>query len=150
MIYRTDKLEWVLDLCEATTDPGKIYLKNPINRKGCAVLAPGQYRGAYKIGMHRNKYKALVQSNGPVKVYRDNNRDDVINYGEAEYTGHFGINIHRRHPGLKDDFVKGSSAGCQVFRYSNEFKHLMNLATVSADIYGNSFTYTLLEIKDFL
>ena len=64
---------------QATTDPGKYWLMNPMNPKGTAVLVPGQYRGTWQLGKHQNNYEALVQSK-PVKVWRDNNKDEVIDY----------------------------------------------------------------------
>ena len=52
---------------QATTDPGKYWLMNPMNPKGTAVLVPGQYRGTWQLGKHQNNYEALVRSK-PVKV----------------------------------------------------------------------------------
>ena len=76
-----------------TTEPGLKFMKAPINCKGTAILAPGQYRGAYKIDKHRGKYDALCQRNKPVKVYRDNNRDMVYDYNPGSTDiGMFGIN----------------------------------------------------------
>ena len=40
-----------------TTQPGITSLKTPVNAKGCAILVPGQYRGCWKIGLHKGKYK---------------------------------------------------------------------------------------------
>ena len=42
----------------------------------------------------------------------------------------------------------GSSAGCQVFRSSKDFYEFMDTLDYSADMYGNSFTYTLIEESD--
>ena len=68
---------WVTETFEITTDPGSPYLLKPINNYGCAILAPGQWRGCYSIGKHRGQYLALVQS-GKVKVFRDNDLDNIL------------------------------------------------------------------------
>lgn len=130
-----------------TTDPGLSHMKKPTNKKGTAILVPGQYRGAYKIGYHKGRYKALCQ-NKPVKVYRDNNKDDVYDFEpETIDEGVFGINIHKA--GLSSTIVNDWSAGCQVFADSKDFKHFMVLCDKQVEAgLGNSFTYTLLEEKD--
>ena len=40
------------------------------------------------------------------------------------------------------------SAGCQVIAENNDFKLFMELVNKSATLYGNSFTYTLIESSD--
>ena len=133
---------WTTETYEITTDPGSPYLLKPINNYGCAVLAPGQWRGCYTIGKHRGQYLALVQS-GKVKVFRDNNRDNVIDMDpDTIQEGYFGINIHKRD--ATSDTVNGASAGCQVFRYEKEFNRMMWLANKQISERGvKSFTYTL-------
>ena len=135
---------WVTEPFEITTDPGSPYLLKPINDYGCAVLCPGQYRGAYSIGKHRGQYLALVQTS-KVKVFRDNNRDNVLDMNpESTQEGYFGINIHKRSG--EADSVNGASAGCQVFRYEKEFDRFMYLAGKQVSERGfKTFTYTLLE-----
>lgn len=136
---------------DATTDPGIYYSENLLNPEGVAILKPNQYRSTYQIGLHQGKYKALTQKL-PVEVYRDNNRDDEYNLNEYSLQeGMFGINIHKA-----GSRVNGStqidkwSAGCQVFSKENDFNYLMELAYKASDLYGNSFTYTLIESKDLV
>jgi len=135
----------------ATTDPGSHWEKNLLNKDGVAILKPGQYRGAHKIGLHQGKYEALRQQK-PVKVYRDNNKDgkyDMLEENVQE--GIFGINIHKA-----GSRVNGStqidkwSAGCQVISKESDFNQLMELAHKAKNIYSNSFTYTLIESKDIV
>jgi len=135
---------WVTETFEITTDPGSPYLLKPINNYGCAILAPGQWRGCYSIGKHRGLYLALVQS-GKVKVFRDNDRDNILDMNpETIQEGYFGINIHKRSG--ESDTVNGASAGCQVFRYEHEFNRMMYLAGKQVSERGwKTFTYTLLE-----
>lgn len=132
----------------ATTDPGTYYRLNPISVKGTAVLKPGQYRSAYKIGRHRN-YKALEQIE-PVTVYRDANRDKRLDTtGMLEDTGLHAINIHRSNAYKPSTVVGRWSAGCQVVQDPDHFQFLLILCERGREKYGNSFTYTLLEERDF-
>lgn len=148
VIYNTDS-GWKRQIYTITTEPGRSIMKAPSNVKGTAILAPGQYRGAYKIDKHRGKYDALCQRNKPVKVYRDNNKDDVYDYiPENAETGMFGINIHRSNEFWTRATVDGYSAGCQVFNDPKEFISFMSIVKKAAAIYGNCFTYTLITEED--
>lgn len=132
-----------------TTDPGKYWLNNPINNDGCAIVVPGQYRGVWKIGYHQGKYQALIQDK-PIKVYRDDNKDDVYDFEPSKIReGYYGINLHRSNPYTESYYVDKWSAGCQVFKRVTDFNFLLSICKISAKIYGNSFTYTLLEKDDF-
>lgn len=126
----------------ATTDPGKYYLKNLLNKAGCAVLVPNQYIGCWELGLHRN-YPALKQIK-PVKVYRvpDGNYDPTKTYTIDE--GIFGINIHRADDDRIAQFVGPYSAGCQVVQNPEDDSQKMLLANKAAKLYGKTFSYTLL------
>ena len=63
LIYKSPSGQWQRQIYNITTDPGRYYMLNPTTRKGTAILVPGQYRGAYQIGKHRDKYQALVREN---------------------------------------------------------------------------------------
>jgi len=149
VIYRDNSGQELCKKYPATTDPGEYWLKNPINPKGTAVLVPGQYRGSWKLGKHQNNYEALVQRK-PVKVWRDNNKDDIIDYIHLKLIneGYFGINIHRSNPYDKSYAVGKWSAGCQVFQAIADYKEFMALCKKSATLYGNSFSYTLVTEED--
>lgn len=133
----------------ATTDPGIKSLKAPMNSKGTAILVPGQYRGSHKLGLHQGKYEALVQC-APVKVYRDANRDDILDVDKRTIdTGMFGINIHKA--GIASTIVDGWSAGCQVLAIEKDYAIFMDLCKKQKLAgYGDKFTYTLLEEKDLI
>jgi hypothetical protein len=129
----------------ATTDPGTYWLKNPMHAQGTAILKPGQYIGSYALGMHRGEYMALVQVR-PVTVIRDFNRDGRVDYNTGrEMTGLFGINIHRALEGGNTRYIDSYSAGCQVFASATDFDAFLRLAERHKQLYGNSFTYTLLH-----
>lgn len=129
-----------------TTQPGAYYMKNPMNKLGTAILVPGQYRSAYTIGLHQGKYEALRQF-GLLKIYRDNDRDNTYDYQNITDSINDGINIHKA--GRASKKIDNWSAGCQVLAYAADFDILMGLAKRSAKMYGDKFTYTLLESTDF-
>ncbi len=146
-----DSTGWVKRLFKITTEPGTYYMKKELgNPKGTAILVPGQYRGCWKIGKHNGKYDALVQQK-PVKVYRDGNKDDIYDmYNEVIHEGLFGINIHRSHQGFTRATVDMYSAGCQVFANPKDFNEFMELCKKQSKLYGNSFTYTLINEEDLI
>lgn len=126
-----------------TTDAGKTALNNPISESGTAILVPNQYRGVYQIDLHQGKYKALCQKK-VVEVYRDNNKDSLHDLRHIE-EGLFGINIHGASKSNTTSQVNNWSAGCQVFANWDDFQEFMNLCERASELWGNSFTYTLLN-----
>jgi len=131
-----------------TSDPGTRYLSQPINPKGAAILARGQHRGLWQIGMHQGRYTALVQR-GIATVHRDNNRDGQLDLDHAKLDpGYHGINLHHAGVPLADANV-AASAGCQVLANKAEFDLVMALAQLGLR-HGHTFTYTLLHEGDFL
>lgn len=139
---------WLSYAFPCTTDPGTYYRLNPANVNGTAVLKPGQYRGVYQLGVHRGEYRALVQV-GAVTVWRDANRDDVLDTrGQPEETGLFGINIHRASPSGPSVQVDRWSAGCQVLQDPTHFAFLLALAERGLVVHGPRLTYTLIEEAD--
>ena len=143
---------WNFHSYDCTTDPGTYWVENIISKDGVAILKPGQYRGSHIIRKHQNRYEALGQDR-PVKVYRDNNRDAYYNlYEESVQEGIFGINIHRatKYAHKKSTQVDKWSAGCQVIASNDDFKEFMNICRKSRDVWGNRFTYTLLNSNKIL
>ena len=129
-----------------TTDPGLYWLENPMNVDGTAILAPGQYRGAYRIGKHRDDYQAVVQTGGEVAVYRDDDRNALLDPTGDLFWGYFGINHHRASALLDGSKQVGKwSAGCQVFADPDDFAEYLRLVKITTSMYGLSVTYTLLS-----
>jgi hypothetical protein len=106
------------------------------------MLKEGQYIDAYKQGLHKGQYTALVQ-NKPVTTYRDYDRNAVFDFGQKETTGNYGINIHKA--GEDSQNVDKWSAGCQVFQKNEDFQEFMQLTDKHKANFGNNFTYTLLD-----
>ncbi len=147
LFYKIKDGQWATMKMACTTDPGTYYLQNPIF-SGTAILAAGQYQNAYQIGLHKNKYKALVQRGGPVTIVRDYNRNNIIDFGGTAVTGYFGINIHRARERGVSIFVDKHSAGCTVVADSSEFDLMMGAAERHKKLYGNAFTYTLIDWRE--
>ena len=116
---------WHFHCYDCTTDPGTHWVENIMRKDGVAILKPGQYRGSHIIRKHQGRYEALGQDR-PVKVYRDDNRDQWYNlYENSVQEGNFGINIHR------------------ATKYAGK-------KSTQVDIWGNRFTYTLLTSDKIL
>ena len=131
----------------ATTEPGRPYTVNPMNRKGAARVAFGQYR-AWQVGSHGRSrpHEALVQTGGPVTVHRDFNKD-FIRTGDKLDTGYFGINQHHGYD-LPVNNVSTASAGCLVGRSSAEHREFMGIIKQDERYQANSkyvFYSTLID-----
>lgn len=142
VFYKLNENNTVIQTWQATTDPGKYFLNDPMNSNGTFIMIPGQYRGAYAIGKHHTQ-DALVQV-GMLKGYRDTNRDNIMNLDPSLiYEGsNFGVNIH--HKEVDSETIGLGSAGCQVFKNTAEHQYLIGLCRQAVALWGNSFTYTLL------
>lgn len=149
VFYKNKDKNWEGFEYPATTDAGTFWLLNPMVSLGTALLKEGQYVNAYKLGLHRGQYKALVQGK-PVTVVRQYDRKAVLDfYNGKEYTGLFGINIHRAGSKGTTKYIDKYSAGCQVFANADDFAQFLQLAEASKDRYGNSFTYTLIDERAY-
>ena len=147
-IFKKDN-EWIFNEYSITTDAGRYWLKNPINNKGTALLVPNQYRGVYGLRKHNGDYEALCQTWGDVEVYRDNDRDMILDYDPKTIEkGMFGINIHRSNPNTESTIVEKWSAGCQVFKKVEEFNKFIEDCKEASNVWGNKFSYTLLTYKE--
>jgi len=145
--YKIDG-EWQYHEFDCTTDPGTHWVENVMNKKGVAILKPGQYRSSHKIRKHLGQYEALGQQN-PVTVYRDNNKDGKYDLVKTD-TGLFGINVHRasKYAGKKSTQINKWSAGCQVIAANDDWTKFMKIMRKARDTWNNNFTYTLIESKD--
>lgn len=147
VIFKDDKNKWVKAVYTITTDPGTYWLNHPLQVDGTAILKQGQYVNAYRIGLHKGQYKALVQSK-PVTVLRDYDRNAVLDFNNGrESTGLFGVNIHRASIHGVTKKVGKWSAGCQVFEKNEAFIQFMQLCERHKSKYGNLFTYTLIDLR---
>jgi hypothetical protein len=144
LVYWDYGKRWNVKFYQGTTDPGLFYLKDPINVNGTAIVVPGQYLKSHVIGLHKGKYKALVQK-GPIKVYRDRDLDYIYDMDPAtiDSGNDFGINIHRASESHISTQVDQWSAGCQVIANPIEYDDFMETCEIHKTNYGNEFNYTL-------
>ena len=145
LVFRDGFGRWQDLAFPCTTDPGLYWLHRATDR-GTAILKAGQYRGAYRIALHRGRYPALCQRK-PVTVWRDKDRSDTLDH-VAPTTGLYGINIH--HAGTTDpdgvgDEVGPWSAGCCVLASLDDWAVFWSVVERSAELYGDNFTFTLIE-----
>lgn len=129
-----------------TTDPGAFYLgQRMLNPRGTAILAPGHYPKMYAPGLHRGKYKALVQVN-PCTVIRDKNQDGRLDFqAPTVQTGLFGINFHRALAAGTTLRVGPHSAGCQVVQTAADLAYVLaQVGLQIKHIHSRFVSYTLL------
>lgn len=137
----------VLGKWRATIDPGDHYVKNRINPDGAAQISFGR-QTAWQTGLHRG-YDALVQTGGPVKVYRDDD-EDFSREGDDLYTGYFGINQHHGWDAATPD---RQSAGCLVGQSVEGHKNFMAMIRRDRRYKENKrfiFPTTILSASDVL
>jgi hypothetical protein len=146
LFWENDKGDTETAYWKGTTDPGTYWLNNPSYDSGTAMLKEGQYVDCYSIGLHKGQYSALVQTKA-VTVYRDANRDSTLNFGGKVSTGLFGINIHAPSGEGDKKTIGKDSAGCQVCENRNSHLFLMAKAEIHRKLYGNKFTYTLIDYR---
>lgn len=149
--YRRDDGVFAFYAFQATTDAGLYWRQNPENAKGVGVLVPGYYPGLWHRGLHRGQYPALVQT-GPCDVWRDNNRDAVLDIGSAtpiERGVKIGLNLHHARAVGASAQVDKWSAACQVVADADDHAFVMTLVgrQISAGLPDN-FGYVLLNERD--
>lgn len=115
----------LLGAWEGTTEPGRFWTIFPMNPRGAARIAFGQYK-AWSVGTHHPgsaaAHEALVQVRA-VTVHRDLNQD-FIRPGDRTDTGLFAINQHWGYDNPRDDLGR-SSAGCLVGRLKSGHRAFM-------------------------
>lgn len=152
-VYLDEGGAWIERWWPATTDPGAKILVEPTRKDGAPILVPGQYRATWRLGLHqgRESHPALVQVM-PVPVWRDNDRDTVLEWNPADpgTPGLYGINIHApSHEPMTKALALTDvglwSAGCNVFSSTLHYRQFIEIVRESAKRYGDLFTYTLVE-----
>lgn len=135
--------------------------KNPLTGQftgtgvdGVAVILEGQYRGAFRFENNLSwlNFPYLRQVK-PLKYLRDNDKNGLITRNGKVYEANYQTHLHRM---TNDNVTRNQvntiteawSQGCNGSPHPN-FKELINLVTLSSQIYGNIFTYTMLHRKDF-
>lgn len=150
VVFRKYANSWVVEYFQGTTDPSDLTLAKPENSKGTAIVKEGHYTGVWGFGYHKQRrdHKALVQIR-PITVYRDNNKDNNLDFNVSVETGMFGINMHRASAYGTTAKIGLYSAGCQVHADVNKYNEVFIPLIENSLREGlNSFSYTLIKESD--
>jgi hypothetical protein len=130
---------------DATTSPGTFWLNNPSRVSGTARLIPGFYKACWRLGLHKGKTPALVQSDkAQFLVERDGDKDSDFDSTGKVFTDVQGLNCHPA--GEASTVVDKWSAGCQVIAKNSDFNEFLNL--VKLDKVSTYFSYQLVLRQD--
>ena len=137
-----------------TTKPGKRVILNErgdTNSKGAAIVKEGWHPDCWHHGEHGGKYDALRQDEGitkPITITRDKTQFgnkgnyELRIFSDTTEVGYPYTNMHRS--GIpQGNSVNGWSAGCQVFKYKNEFDEMLSMANVASQNGQTKFSYFL-------
>ena len=114
VIYH-DGVKWIEYIYPCTSHAGIYYLNNPSRSAGGAILKHDyQFRSVFTIGRRSSGYECLVPC-ADIPVWRDGNRDDIIDYGGEDYDS-AGIQIHRANAFDTSATIGKYSAGCVVLQ----------------------------------
>ena len=149
--------EWMSLMWDCTTDSGLPIIEDPPHKDGAPFLKPGQYRGSHMLRLHQGKYMALGQKwDTSLPVFRMNNigeRSQNTEDWKPSFTlmgNGQGINIHRARARGMTEKVGRWSAGCQVFKSAEDFSVFLAICETARRVWGNSFSYTLLDEADLV
>lgn len=142
----------ILGSWQATIETGVYFTEHPIAEDGAgAARITFDQQTAWQVGYHRGQYEALIQTGGPVSVYRDKNAD-YIREGDKITTGWYGINQHHAYNAPRDNIGR-NSAGCLVGRMIKGHEEFMALVKSDKRYKANHsfvFSTTVLAQKEVL
>jgi hypothetical protein len=129
-----------------TTNAGKTAVMGyeKYNKKGVAVIKTNEwYQGLWRNGLHKGRMDALRQIT-PIKHYRDNNKNTVIEeigkvYNSIIYCN-FHTNSYSKTTTLIRSLIGGWSACCQVCNSPANYRRIITLTQNQASV-----TYCLLK-----
>ena len=128
-----------------TTDPGASPLSKTegVNKNGIFILHAGFYKNCWQKGMHKGKYRALVQfGQGIFKGYRDSDKDGNLDFSGKTWDDVQGLNFHTTRWDKQVIRVGDFSEACQVVEVAREYDQIMDV------VYGSTqslFNYALFE-----
>jgi hypothetical protein len=150
-----DGTMWHEHLFTATCDPGNIATSG----RGTAVMKPGQYVDAYKLGVHRkgtaSEHDAIINWGLTAPDYWRISRHGASLEVDGQGSEYIGLNIHRaRAPAIPvPESVGPFSAGCQVIKEGTDWEWFITKVTTLAQhadrVHNQDYmTYTLLMLRD--
>ncbi len=131
--------------------------QNIIFKNGLPILVPSQYVDSFFISSYRG-YKSLdIINESFLLIWRDSDYDktdifspnnfDLPEETKIEDGNYLNMGIHVGFPGGIS--VGNWSEGSSVFSNKSDLDDFFNLCETHKDLYGNSFTYTLITKKDW-
>lgn len=139
-----------------TTKPGlKGSVLAPVTVRGVtgtAIIKPGQYPGAWEFRDTFDEFShyPYFRQVAPIDYWRDGDKDlilDRVNDEEDKINGthwHIMSQVNKIGSGL----VNNWSLGC-MGAPEDEFEKILPITRESVKLYGNKFTGTIMETKDF-
>lgn len=125
----------VVGAWDATVDP---FIS--VNDGGAAQIACPSQLTVWHVGMHKGVEEGLVQTGGPVLIFRDSNWNYKRDAGDKPMSGWYGINQH-----------SGMSAGCLTVPNREQQRDFMRIIKRDSRYAANRqfvFTTTILDSKD--
>lgn len=119
---------------------------------GIAVIEPGQYLNIWEFhdtydGWLKYPY---MQQIGTFRIWRDGNKDKIIDHVCGQSIDNAGLNLHRMSwNGISGQDVNNWSEGCQGSE-EPEYKKILPPIRQYLVNHANKFAYTLFEYKDFI
>lgn len=148
--YKDEFGNYCLKIAFGTTDPSRLALTNPsfpeAQKNGTAILCEGYYPSVYQYGTHGTGawQHAALRQKGTFRIYRDANRDNILDFDAPITEGIYGINRHAAHHNFDVQNIGRYGEGCQVTQ--NYKAHLEQMAIAKRQILmgiPNSFSYAL-------
>jgi len=131
----------IVGMWQATTEPSRYWTLHPMNSRGAARIAFGQWK-CWTVGTHNSSHEALVQV-APLTVWRDKNKD-FSRTGDEPDTGLFGINQHWGYNKPKND-LGHAAAGCLVGRMRAGHREFMKLIKSDARYKASGGAYKFMS-----
>lgn len=152
LAYKFENTKHTL-IIPGTTKPGLFgdgAVLNP-RPEGVAIIIPGYYRSVWKFIDDYStwlNYPFFYQI-GKFKIWRDNNKDTILDHINEKDAPSNGLNLHRMSwNNISGQYVNNWSEGCQGAE-EPEFKKLLPIIRKSVKVYGQVFSYALFNISDF-
>jgi len=144
VFYKINSRNWNYHVYEAITDSATIWQGKAPYPLRPVLLAEGQYKGAYKLGKHKNT-DALVEVK-PVTVVRDLDRSSLMSAG-TKTSELFGIDILAATEEGETISLDIQDEGCQLLLGDENFKEFLGYCGKHKELYGNEFSYSLIDFR---
>jgi hypothetical protein len=153
VVYKENDVEKVL-IQPCSTKAGLYYVNNPITYQGVtgtAVVMDGQYRNVYQLVDSYSEWLSYpyFRQVKEMNYWRDMSKDTTLDEVQPQYNKNWGTHYHRgSNIGVTGHHIYNFSAGCLI-QEEPYFKNVIELARKGVKAWGNSFSITILDAKDF-